>query len=162
MEGGGLECGYEDGDQLENQGHHQWVCESRVGTTGGRGPGRGEGALVQCHFPMLWSVGKKMKGVNIGLKQVDTHERLLPRNSTAKKPQASGPARKRAKKKTHPKRTQKAGTPGNRLHKGIGEFLSQPKLHELGQPIVAGDEGDDTVESVSDDAGDEDSRQSGC
>ena len=34
VEGGGLECGYEDGDQLENQGHHQWVCESRVGTTG--------------------------------------------------------------------------------------------------------------------------------
>ena len=106
-------------------------------------------------------LGKKMKGVNIGLKQVDTHERLLlPRNSTAKKPQASGPARKRAKKKTHPKRTQKAGTPGNRLHKGIGEFLSQPKLHERGQPIVAGDEVDDAVESVSDDAGDEDSRQS--
>ena len=52
----GLECGYEDGDQLENQGHHQWVCESRVGTTGGQGPGRGEEALVQCHFPMLWSV----------------------------------------------------------------------------------------------------------
>ena len=106
-------------------------------------------------------LGKKMKGANIELKQVDTHERLLlPRNSTAKKPQASGPARKRAKKKTHPKRTQKAGTPGNRLHKGIGEFLSQPKLHELGQPIVARDEVDDTVESVSDDAGDEDSRQS--
>ena len=106
-------------------------------------------------------LGKKMKGVNIGLKQVHTHERLLlPRNSTAKKPQASGPARKRAKKKTHPKRTQKAGTPGNRLHKGIGEFLSQPKLHELGQPIVARDEVDDTVESVSDDAGDGDSRQS--
>ena len=106
-------------------------------------------------------LGKKMKGVNIGLKQVDTHERLLlPRSSTAKKPQASGPARKRAKKKTHPKRTQKAGTPGNRLHKGIGEFLSQPKLHELGQPIVARDEVDDTVESVSDDAGDGDSRQS--
>ena len=57
-------------------------------------------------------LGKKMKGANIELKQVDTHERLLlPRNSTAKKPQASGPARKRAKKKTHPKRTQKAGTP---------------------------------------------------
>ena len=53
VEGGGLECGYEDGDQLENQGHHQWVCESRVGTNGGRGPGRGEEALVQCHFPML-------------------------------------------------------------------------------------------------------------
>ena len=106
-------------------------------------------------------LGKKMKGANIELKQVDTHERLLlPRNSTAKKPQASGPARKRAKKKTHPKRTQKAGTPGNRLHKGIGEFLSQPKLHELGQPIVARDGVDDTVESVSDDAGDEDSRQS--
>ena len=106
-------------------------------------------------------LGKKMKGVNIGLKQVDTHERLLlPRNSTAKKTQASGPARKRAKKKTHPKRTQKAGTPGNRLHKGIGEFLSQPKLHERGQPIVAGDEVDEAVESVSDDAGDEDSRQS--
>ena len=106
-------------------------------------------------------LGKKMKGVNLGLKQVDIHERLLlPRNSTAKKPQASGPARKRAKKKTHPKRTQKAGTPGNRLHKGIGEFLSQPKLHERGQPIVAGDEVDDAVESVSDEAGDEDSRQS--
>ena len=106
-------------------------------------------------------LGKKMKGANIELKQVDTHERLLlPRNSTAKKPQASGPARKRAKKKTHPKRTQKAGTPGNRLHKGIGEFLSQPKLHELGQPIVARDGVDGTVESVSDDAGDEDSRQS--
>ena len=106
-------------------------------------------------------LGKKMKGVNVGLKQVDTHERLLlPRSSTAKKPQAFGPARKRAKKKTHPKRTQKAGTPGNRLHKGIGEFLSQPKLHELGQPIVARDEVDDTVESVSDDAGDGDSRQS--
>ena len=106
-------------------------------------------------------LGKKMKGANIELKQVDTHERLLlPRNSTAKKPQASGPARKRAKKKTHPKCTQKAGTPGNRLHKGIGEFLSQPKLHELGQPIVARDGVDDTVESVSDDAGDEDSRQS--
>ena len=106
-------------------------------------------------------LGKKMKGVNLGLKQVEIHERLLlPRNSTAKKPQASGPARKRAKKKTHPKRTQKAGTPGNRLHKGIGEFLSQPKLHERGQPIVAGDEVDDAVESVSDEAGDEDSRQS--
>ena len=106
-------------------------------------------------------LGKKMKGVNLGFKQVDIHERLLlPRNSTAKKPQASGPARKRAKKKTHPKRTQKAGTPGNRLHKGIGEFLSQPKLHERGQPIVAGDEVDDAVESVSDEAGDEDSRQS--
>ena len=106
-------------------------------------------------------LGKKMKGANIELKQVDTHERLLlPRNSTAKKPQASGPARKRAKKKTHPKRTQKAGTPGNRLHKGIGDFLSQPKLHELGQPIVARDGVDGTVESVSDDAGDEDSRQS--
>ena len=106
-------------------------------------------------------LGKKMKGANIELKQVDTHERLLlPRNSTAKKPQASGPARKRAKKKTHPKRTQKAGTPGNRLHKGISEFLSQPKLHELGQPIVARDGVDGTVESVSDDAGDEDSRQS--
>ena len=65
-----------------------------------------------------------------------------------------------AKKKTHPKRTQKAGTPGNRLHKGIGEFLIQPKLHELGQPIVVRDEVDDTVESVSDDACDEDSRQS--
>ena len=106
-------------------------------------------------------LGKKMKGVNLGLKQVEIHERLLlPRNSTAKKPQASGPARKRAKKKTHPKRTQKAGTLGNRLHKGIGEFLSQPKLHERGQPIVAGDEVDDAVESVSDEAGDEDSRQS--
>ena len=106
-------------------------------------------------------LGKKMKGANIELKQVDTHERLLlPRNSTAKKPQASGPARKRAKKKTHPKRTQKAGTPGNRLHKGIGEFLSQPKLQELGQPIVARDGVDGTVESVSDDAGDEESRQS--
>ena len=106
-------------------------------------------------------LGKKMKGANIELKQVDTHERLLlPRNSTAKKPQASGPARKRAKKKTHPKRTQKAGTPVNRLHKGIGEFLSQPKLHELGQPIVARDGVDGTVESVSDDAGDEESRQS--
>ena len=106
-------------------------------------------------------LGKKMKGANIELKQVDAHERLLlPRNSTAKKPQASGPARKRAKKKTHPKRTQKAGTPVNRLHKGIGEFLSQPKLHELGQPIVARDEVDGTVESVSDDAGDEESRQS--
>ena len=106
-------------------------------------------------------LGKKMKGANIELKQVDTHERLLlPRNSTAKKPQASGPARKRAKKRTHPKRTQKAGTPVNRLHKGIGEFLSQPKLHELGQPIVARDGIDGTVESVSDDAGDEESRQS--
>ena len=106
-------------------------------------------------------LGKKMKGVNLGLQQVEIHERLLlPRNSTAKKPQASGPARKRAKKKTHPKRTQKAETSGNRLHKGIGEFLSQPKLHERGQPIVAGDEGDDAVESVSDEAGDEDSRQS--
>ena len=106
-------------------------------------------------------LGKKMKGVNLGLKHVEIHERLLlPRNSTAKKPQASGPARKRAKKKTHPKRTQKAGTPGNRLHKGIGEFLSQPKLHERGQPIVAGEEVDDAVESVSDEAGDEDSRQS--
>ena len=52
-EGGGLECGYEDGDQLESQGHHQWVCESRVGTNGGRGPGRGEEALGQCHCPML-------------------------------------------------------------------------------------------------------------
>ena len=109
-------------------------------------------------------LGKKMKGANIELKQVDTHERLLlPRNSTAKKPQASGPARKRAKKKTYPKRTQKAGTPGNRPHKGIGDFLSQPKLHELGQPIVARDGVDgtlSTVESVSDDAGDEDIRQS--
>ena len=67
-----------------------------------------------------------MKGANIELKQVDTHERLLlPRNSTAKKPQASGPARKRAKKKTHSKRTQKAGTPGNRLHKGIGEQVER-------------------------------------
>ena len=34
-------------------------------------------------------LAKKMKGVNVGLKQVDTHERLLlPRSSTAKKPQA--------------------------------------------------------------------------
>ena len=47
-EGGGLECGYEDGDQLESQGH-----ESRVGTNAGRGPGRGEEALGQCHCPML-------------------------------------------------------------------------------------------------------------
>ena len=38
--------------------------------------------------------------------------------------------------------------------------MSQPKLHELGQPIVARDEVDDTVQSVSDDAGDENSRQS--
>ena len=106
-------------------------------------------------------LGKKMKGANIELMQVDAHERLfLPRNSTAKKPQAPGLARKRAKRKTHPKRTQKAGTPVNRLHKGIGEFLSQPKLHELGQPIVARDEVDGTVECVSDDAGDEVSRQS--
>ena len=52
-EGGGLACEYEDGDQLENQGHHQWVCGSRVGTNGGRGPRRGEKALVQCHFPMF-------------------------------------------------------------------------------------------------------------
>ena len=106
-------------------------------------------------------LGKKMKGANIELIQVDAHERFfLPRNSTAKKPQAPGLARKRAKRKTHPKRTQKAGTPVNRLHKGIGEFLSQPKLHELGQPIVARDEVDGTVECVSDDAGDEVSRQS--
>ena len=56
VEGGGLECGYEDGDQPENQEHRQWVCESRVGTTGGRELGRGEEALVRCHFPMLWSV----------------------------------------------------------------------------------------------------------
>ena len=106
-------------------------------------------------------LGKKMKGANIELMQVDAHERFfLPRNSTAKKPQAPGLARKRAKRKTHPKRTQKAGTPVNRLHKGIGEFLSQPKLHELGQPIVARDEVDGTVECVFDDAGDEVSRQS--
>ena len=52
VEGGGLECGYGDGDQLENQGHHQSLCPNRVGTNGGR-PGRGEEALVQCHFPML-------------------------------------------------------------------------------------------------------------
>ena len=52
-EGGGLECGYEDGDQLESQGHHQWVCENRVGANGGRGPRRGEKALVWCLFPML-------------------------------------------------------------------------------------------------------------
>ena len=66
-------------------------------------------------------LGKKMKGANIELKQVDTHERLLlPRNSTAKKPQASGSARKRAKKKTHPKRTQKAGTRATDSTKGLG------------------------------------------
>ena len=29
------------------------VCESRVGSNGGRGPGRGEEALGQCHCPML-------------------------------------------------------------------------------------------------------------
>ena len=38
VEGGGLECGYEDGDQLDQE-HHQWVCESRVGTNGGGGRG---------------------------------------------------------------------------------------------------------------------------
>ena len=51
VEGGGLECGYEDGDQLENQGHHQWVCESRVGTTGGRGPGRARRPWCSVIFP---------------------------------------------------------------------------------------------------------------
>ena len=81
-------------------------------------------------------LGKKIKGANIELMQVDAHERFfLPRNSAAKKPRAPGPARKRAKRKSHPKRTQKSGTPVNRLHKGIGELLSQPKLHELGQPM---------------------------
>ena len=53
VEGGELECGYGGGDQLESQGHRRWVCESRVGTSGGRGPRRGEEALGQCHFPML-------------------------------------------------------------------------------------------------------------
>ena len=104
---------------------------------------------------------KKMKGANIELTQGDAHERFfLPRSSTDKKPQAPGLARKRAKRKTHPKRTQKAGTPVNRRHKGIGEFLSQPKLHGLGQPIVARDEADGTVECVSDDACDEESTRS--
>ena len=106
-------------------------------------------------------LGKKIKGANIELMQVDAHQRFfLPRNSAAEKPQAPGPARKRAKRKTHPKRTQKSGTPVNRLHRGIGELLSQPKLHELGQPIVARDEVYGTVECVSEDAGDEGSMQS--
>ena len=55
VEGGGLECGYEDGDQLENQGHHQWVCESRVGT--GAGEGReGPGAVSFSHALISWPI----------------------------------------------------------------------------------------------------------
>ena len=51
MEGGGLECEYEDGDQLENQGHHQWVCESRIGTTGERGWGEARRPWCSLIFP---------------------------------------------------------------------------------------------------------------
>ena len=56
MEGGGLECVYGDGGQPENREHHQWVCESMVGTTGGRELGKDEEALVRCHFPRPWSI----------------------------------------------------------------------------------------------------------
>ena len=58
-EGGGLECGYKDGDQLESQGHHQWVCESRVGTNGGRGPrrgGEGPGVVSFSHVLISWPI----------------------------------------------------------------------------------------------------------
>ena len=78
-------------------------------------------------------LSKKMKGANVELTQRDAHACFfLPRSLTDKKPQAPGHARKRAKRKTHPKRTQKARTPVNRRHKGIGELLSQPRTHVLG------------------------------
>ena len=61
-EGGGLECGYEDGDQLESQGHHQWVCESKVGTNGGGGRGGarrpGDSVIVPCFKHLARLIGE--------------------------------------------------------------------------------------------------------
>ena len=106
-------------------------------------------------------LGKKMKGLNTELTRGDAPACFfLPRSSKDRKSHAPGYARKRAKRKTQPKRTQKAGTPVNRRHKGIGELLSQPKAHVLGRPIVARHDAEVAVECVSDDAHDEEGTRS--
>ena len=66
--GGGLECGYEDDDQLESQGHHRWCVRVRSGPMGGGGRGGarrpGDSVIVPCfkHLARLIGVG----GVQVG------------------------------------------------------------------------------------------------
>ena len=106
-------------------------------------------------------LGKKMKGLNTELTLRETPSCFfLPRSSKDRKSHAPGYAKKRAKRKTQPKRTQKAGTPVNRYHKGIGELLSQPKAHVLGRPKGVRRETGDAVERVSDDANNEEGTRS--
>ena len=97
-------------------------------------------------------LGKKVEGLNAELALKATPSCLfLARSSKDRRPHAPSYARKRTKRKAQPKRTQRAGAPVNKNHKGINELLSQPTAQELGRPKKIGLRVGDTVESVSDD-----------
>ena len=68
-------------------------------------------------------LGKKVEGLNAELTLKDTPSCFfLTRSSKDRRSHAPSYAKKRTKRKAQPKRTQKAGTPVNRYHKGIMNF----------------------------------------